>query len=295
MEQEIILIHCMGGLGNQMFQYAAGKALSVRLGLPLKMYFEDHYKHAKRIFALDEFNITVEQPSRTELKSFLPDKGIVRKLKQILGLNYKGRLFRENTMFELDQRFFKIHHGVYLSGFWQHMSYFESIEKQLRNDFTFSKPACGENLITLNDIKSRPVSCSIHIRRTDYINPTSEMYPLTLNYYEKAVSRLENEIKDEPYYFIFSDDPEWVTNNFAAVPKERMTIISHNDGTRAHEDLRLMSACNHQIIANSSFSWWGAWLNNDKNKRIIYPDKWTVKINAQHTGLFDKIGIIIAC
>ena len=270
----MVLVHLMGGLGNQMFQYAAGRALSSRIDLPLKVYFDDHYKLAKRNFALDCFQIEVEFPSKSELKSFLPDKGIIRKIKQLSGQHYTGKLFREKALFDLDAEFFQIKQPVYLSGFWQNIKYFSEIEDLIRKEFAFSREPGSSNVQTINEIESKDVSCSIHIRRTDYTNPASGLYALPIDYYKQAITEIESRTRIRPHYFIFSDDAEWVRENFLIVPKTQRTIISHNSGNEAHEDMRLMASCNHNIIANSSLSWWGAWLNPNKSKVVIAPKNW---------------------
>ncbi|MEQ8239750.1 MAG: alpha-1,2-fucosyltransferase [Cyclobacteriaceae bacterium] len=289
----MILVHLMGGLGNQMFQYAAGKALSTRLNLPLKVHFEDHYQHAKRNFALEVFNIKSTFPTPDELNTYLPDRGIKRKLKQLFKLPYQGKLYREPEIFVLDQGFFEIASGVYLSGFWQHTGYFDPIETALRDDFTFKNPAKGENLRVLEAIQSKPLTCSIHIRRTDYTNPASGLYPLPISYYQESVKTLEDTIHQKPNYYIFSDDADWVQDNFTAVPRARMSIVAHNDGAHAHEDMRLMATCDHHIIANSSFSWWGAWLNADNDKKLIAPFSWDNSLNSKKSGLFSSNDILL--
>lgn len=289
----MILTHLMGGIGNQMFQYAAAKSLASRLSMEQTLYFEDHYDLANRNFALSVFNISCRQASDKELNEYLPSRGVKRRLKKLLGINYTGKLYREQHMFLLDKGFFNIDKEVFFSGFWQNYRYFKDVEEELREDFRFVTSPSGLNETTINKIQSTDTSVSVHVRRTDYINPKSGLYPLPLSYYERAIKKLESDLGKSPHYFFFSDDPEWVRETFGSMMGDRFSLIEHNDGQHGHEDLRLMSTCNHHIIANSSFSWWGAWLNSKPNKKVIAPEVWMKNHPEAREALFNSDNILI--
>jgi len=119
---------------------------------------------------------------------------------------------------------------------------------------------------------SKSNSVSLHIRRGDYLSKSVEVFePLNLDYYYSGIEYFNNTIK-EPHYFVFSDDIEWAKSNF--VQSSSYTVVDYNGADKGYEDMRLMSLCKHNIIANSSFSWWGAWLNRNPDKNVLAPKKW---------------------
>ena len=161
----------------------------------------------------------------------------------------------------------------YLDGYFQSFKYFELIADQIRNELS---PVTDYGKLDL-EVKSKiesVESVSIHVRRGDYVTSKASMKTLgvcDLDYYDRAINEIVRRLGD-PHFFIFSDDPEWSKENLK-VPGS-VTYVSHNSGPTAFQDIRLMSICNHHIIANSTFSWWGAWLNSSKEKIVITPKKW---------------------
>jgi hypothetical protein len=288
----MVLVHLMGGLGNQLFQYAAGKALSIRLAVPLKLYFEDHYRLANRSYALGVFDIEEHFPTRNELNDYLPAKGIERRIKKLFNVSYTGKLYRDKELFCFDNQFMEIRDGVFLSGFWQNKNYFESIEHLLRKELVFKVPADYTNQNKINEITSREISVSIHVRRTDYTNPASGLYALPTDYYSAAIKTLEKRLSSPPFYYVFSDDVEWALQNFMVLLGNRFELITNNREA-AHEDLRLMAACHHHILANSSFSWWAAWLNTTRNKIVVAPKEWMKGVTIADEALFTKNDVLI--
>jgi hypothetical protein len=172
----------------------------------------------------------------------------------------------------------------YLSGLWQTEKYFKDCEEIIRTEFTFKQPLNKKNS-ELSETIRRKNSVSIHIRRGDYIY-NSEEYKIhglcSIDYYKKAVECIANKA-GELTLFIFSDDIEWVKNNLKF---DFPIIFVDNNVDDIHEDLRLMSLCKHNIIANSTFSWWGAWLNNNKEKIVIAPKKWFNEFEADTKDIY---------
>jgi len=231
--------------------------------------------HTIRDFELDVFKIDAEISRETWTRKL---KAIAGKLSKLFdGSNH---LFRETEKIFLGD-FEKIAAPVYLDGFWQNEKYFLSIADSLRNkDFIPVKPVSGLNSELLREMKS--TSCaSIHVRRNDYVtNADAAKFHGTcsVEYYELAAKMIA-EKKGVNHFFVFSDEMEWVNANIHLPYKT--TYVSHNVGRESHWDIFLMKNCNHHIIANSSFSWWGAWLNPSKDKMVIAPEKWFIDPASQ--------------
>ena len=163
--------------------------------------------------------------------------------------------------------------GSYVRGFWQSELYFKSIEELIRKDFTFASEPTGSNKELAKAIATQQ-AVSLHIRRGDYVNiqSTNEYHgTCSIEYYQKAIEYILSNLSD-PVFYIFSDDLPWVKANLDVSAPH--IFAEGNDATTNFEDLRLMSLCKHHIIANSSFSWWGAWLNPSKTKIVIAPKRW---------------------
>jgi Glycosyl transferase family 11 len=161
----------------------------------------------------------------------------------------------------------------YLMGYWQSEQYFADIANIIREDFTFKLPMSQQNAELAKQI-NQVNAVSLHIRRGDYANNPETMatYGLcSLDYYKEAIRYIVERV-NAPHFFIFSDDINWVKNNLKIdYPYQ---YVDHNHGTESYNDMRLMSLCKHHIIANSSFSWWGAWLNRNPEKLVVAPQKW---------------------
>jgi hypothetical protein len=158
---------------------------------------------------------------------------------------------------------------TYLHGYWQSEKYFADIEAQLRQDFAF--PALtGRNVEFASELESE-LSISLHVRRGDYLNLAAHTV-CSQEYYQAAVKEMIRKVSGDPRIYVFSDDPEWARQNLKfSVPTQ---VVDHNSGAADFEDMRLMSLCKHNIIANSSFSWWAAWLNANADKNVIAPKAW---------------------
>lgn len=267
------------GLGNQLFQYALAKSLHISnkksVFLDTSFYATERSLINPRNFQLDQFqiNLLTITDDRINNKSISLRKKIFNKIN-----NYCRPYFKQSIVFEkyidYDENIKFIKQGAYLLGYWQDERYFQSIESELRNDLKFSIKPIGKNLFFLDLISKQNDSVCIHIRRGDYITDDfvkNNLEICSLEYYYEAIKLIKEKISN-PLFYVFSDEPDWVRDNFK--PSIVYNLIDHNSEADATEDLRLMSACKHTIISNSSFSWWAAWLNNYNGKIIIAPKVW---------------------
>ena len=274
----MIIANIIGGLGNQMFQYATARALSKKLDQPLLLDtsdFDGYQLHNG--FELDQiFDIAPKLASVSDLRNLLGWQAspIIRKAiskKKFLFLR-KRELIVE-PYFQFWDELENIPQDAYLLGYWQSEKYFKLIETTIRSDFSFKQKMSSKNQEIADEIlKSNAVS--IHIRRGDYLlNPAAnKVHGLcSLEYYNKAIQYIVERVKN-PSFFVFSDDIDWAKTNLnISYPS---VYVSHNQGAESFNDMRLMSLCNHNIIANSSFSWWGAWLNKNPKKFVVAPKRW---------------------
>ena len=253
----MIIVRILGGLGNQMFQYAYAKSLQEK-GYQVKIDLSKIKKYKLHGgYQLDKFKIDLEVS--TPLSNFLSKLGLRKSIKE------KSLLF--------NPKFLKIPKNEYVKGYFQTEKYFSDIREVLLKQFVVKKELSNSTLKYLKEITIENNSCSIHIRRGDYIenSKANEVHgTCDLEYYKEAIKHLRKEFKDVTF-FIFSDDISWVKKNLKV---KNATYIEHE--VIPHEDMHLMSACKHNITANSSFSWWGAWLNQNNNKTVISPKKWFI-------------------
>jgi hypothetical protein len=259
-----------GGLGNQMFQYAAGKSLSVRRNTELRLDISWYQKYNLRKFNLSHFNINASIESSDATMNVKPSL----KLSNIFSGKNKGEMnhiYREKDM-SFDPNVLSLPDNSYLFGNWQHENYFIEIRDLLLKEFNPIIEPSGLNSKLLQKILEVD-SIGIHIRRGDYASNRKALSfhgLCSLEYYNQAIALLTEKLHS-PELFIFSDEPDWAEKNL--ITDFPVTVMRHNIN-REWEDLRLMKACKHQIIANSSFSWWAAWLNTNPGKTVIAPENW---------------------
>jgi hypothetical protein len=261
----MIVMQLQGGLGNQMFQYACGRAVALRTGKKLILDLS-HYlnKSQQRQYYLHYMNIQARTvQSMDELKMLANAMGIM-----------KIGIFKE-AQFHFDPRVLALKDDVILAdGYWQSEKYFYDVAENIRTDFTPRLGSISEEGLHMGGEMQNAMSVAVHVRHGDYItNPTFAKVHgvLSMDYYIKAISVIRS-IYQDVHCYIFSDDIKWCRNAFKYV--SNMSIIEHTSVTNDHEDLWLMSQCKHNIIANSSYSWWGAWLNNHPEKIIVAPQYW---------------------
>lgn len=268
----MIIINLTGGLGNQMFQYSFGRYLAIKNNTELKYHFTNALLNTKREFELDVFNIKADKVTRLDLKKVGVSNNLFLNrvfylLDEKFHLSFNKKTITENKNIDFIKNK-KIDHDVYLQGFWQNDSFLNEIENVIRGDFSFLPPLDENNNNILNIIKSVN-SVSVHVRRGDYLTNkanTAKYGFIGIDYYVNAIKNIEQSVKN-PVFFIFSDDMEWCKNNLNFINEKY--FVDWNIGKDSYKDMQLMSLCKHNIIANSTFSWWGSWLNNNKKKIII--------------------------
>ena len=274
----MIISNILGGLGNQMFQYAAGRALSLRnnSGLYLDIGGFENYKLHHGFLLNQVFSLPANIASQRDIGKVLGWQA-TPKLRRVL-FHPRFSWLRSKRM--VVEPHFNFWPGLgdapfdcYLHGYWQSEKYFADQSEAIRADFTFLHPLDERNRQVVEMMRLAN-AVSLHIRRGDYAsNPktlaTHGLCPL--EYYRSAVEFVVNQV-ESPNFFVFSDDMVWAKENLKiSMPCH---FIGHNQGAESYKDMQLMSQCRHHIIANSSFSWWGAWLNPYPGKIVIAPRKW---------------------
>ena len=268
-----------------MFQYAAGRALANRLGTQLKLNISDFEHSDLRRYELKYFKIHESIASYKEIFQLKYDheRFIDRIFRKLQGrqVPLSCRVYDE-PHFHFDPCFDKLQNETFLVGYFQSEKYFSAISGSIRQEFQPKALLQGEVKTIAEKIKSCN-AVGIHFRLGDYLsNPISNNYHgiCSMDYYQEAIARISRQCS-HPIFFLFSDDMEWVRQNFRI--KRPVFFVEHHCYDKASEDIRLMSLCKHNIIANSTFSWWGAWLNANPCKLVIAPHRW-FNINSIDTS-----------
>jgi hypothetical protein len=272
----MIVMRLKGGLGNQMFQYALGRRLSIDHHTPLILETSSFNEDHLRDYRLNTFQIDA---SASDKLLFFPTTGPKRHINTVLQffrslLSGPFNIFKEQY-FGFDPRVLQCSANAFFDGFWQSEQYFLPIRKTLLADFLPVQVLSGQLAQTVQQIDGSP-AVSIHVRRSDYVsNPTTMAFHgvCSKEWYEEAAHYMKAHVPNV-HFFVFSDDYEWAKNNLA-FDAPTTFVKPSPDGLECH-DLYAMSLCQHNVIANSSFSWWGAWLNQNPNKIVIAPKQWFV-------------------
>lgn len=274
-----IVSRLFGGAGNQLFQYAAGRALADLRGVDL--HIDARYVGGTRADCLGHFAKAryVHAPDLPPAKS----DGILRYAAWRL-FGRDPAFHRERTL-AFNPDFFDLPTNTYLHGYWQSERYFKSIRERLRDDLTFTSALDPANADMAARIDATPHAVSVHVRRGDYLDCGS-FAACTPDYYRNAVDRIANDLDGPLTCFVFSNDPEWARDNLALGAEQ--VVVDINDETRGPFDMHLMSRCAHHVIANSTFSWWGAWLNPDPAKRVVAPRHWFGKAKLANPDLIPE-------
>ncbi|MHB8651999.1 MAG: alpha-1,2-fucosyltransferase [Minisyncoccota bacterium] len=279
----MIITRLSGGIGNQLFQYAFGRSLSLETTTNLKLDLSSFGEQKNsRAYKLNAFNIRAEVATHDNFKSIgvldparrdmlhRTMRWIHRAMEYFVPLSKKKFIIEPSFRFQPE--LLTISQSCYLSGVWQTEKYFARIADILREEITPKEdPGAATKAWIQNTRECNSVS--LHVRRGDYVtNAKTHQFHGVCSppYYQRAMNFIDQKIS-HPVYFIFSDDMEWVRKNFQ-IPG-RVVYVSDKK-IPDHEELLIMSSCKHHIIANSSFSWWGAWLNTDPKKIVIAPRKW---------------------
>ncbi|WP_373399048.1 alpha-1,2-fucosyltransferase [Algoriphagus halophilus] len=272
-----------GGLGNQMFQFALAIVMD-SIGKPTKISVNDYilHEHYQGFELIKAFDIPICFDDRFRViyvSKFLRPLLVHSKLnwfkkfaKNIF--RFSDNIYYEKDEFCFDQKIYELD-NYYLIGGWKSTLYFDSHKSLIQEVFNFKKPIDDVNLSVSRKIQSCN-SVAVHIRRGNYSDPSQNQNRVLLDatdYYKNAFQYI-NEHVTNPVFYIFSDDPEWVRKN---IKGDNVFYISHNTGPNSYLDMYLMSICKHFIIANSSFSWWPAWLSKSEEKIVVSPDTWEAK------------------
>jgi hypothetical protein len=269
------LARLFGGLGNQMFQYACARRLAHGLGSRLKLDLTAFERYGPRRYALDRLSPSAEVAAAREVEDFLRRARVSGRLPRWLlrgipGLRYE--VFRERS-FAFDPAVLELRGNILLEGYWQSERYFRDIAEVVRREFGLkAAPSAGGAALAARILGSNAVS--VHVRRGDFVsNPeASRVHGVCgVDYYRRAVELIAG-TELQPHFFLFSDDPAWAEENLRL--RFPATLVGSAGQEDAAEHLQLMSLCRHHIIANSTFSWWGAWLNPKPDKKVIAPQKW---------------------
>lgn len=272
----MIVSRLEGGLGNQMFQYAAGLRLAAARNTRLKLdlsKLDDPTMSTPRSYELGVFAVTAEVASLDEVKALTAGgRGLMGRLADRLSRSSARPPGLERS-FHFDSRVLTFFDGAYLRGYWQSERYFADAADRLRREFSWKREPEGKNAEMIDEI-SACNAVSLHVRRGDYVtNPVAHSVHGTcsIDYYRHAVDHLASRIEN-PIFFLFSDDPDWTREHLEL--RGSVRLVDHNGPGAGSEDLRLMSRCAHHIIANSTFSWWGAWLNPSPDKIVVASKQW---------------------
>ncbi len=291
----MIIVKLQGGLGNQMFQYAAGKYLAqkhnVELKLDLKFLLDRSLRKnfVFRDYDLDIFGICKEK-YQTNINV---DFGRYRRLSRIkyyLASKINSNLpkYVRESPYSFDESFFQIPDHSYLEGYWQSCRYFEEIASQIRSDFQILHEFSEIGVHLLSHIRSTNAVC-VNVRRADFVNINKANLHhgfCDLNYFKSSIDTIKSLIEN-PTFFIFSDDIAWCVEKFKFL--DNVTIVTHEyAGRKFSQYLNLMTNCKHFIIPNSTFGWWAAWLGGNSGKIVIAPSKWYMNKKMDTRELLPK-------
>jgi hypothetical protein len=277
----MIISRIVGGLGNQMFQYAAGRSLSIKHAVPYLLDINEFsYSNSHQGFELERiFTIPAAIAKDEEIRNITGWQSY-RFAQKFLTLRH-ANVLRKNSLiieakFNYSSSILNSPSNCYLIGYWQSEKYFSSIKETIRADFVFRSPMSDSNK-RIAEVIGATNSVSMHVRRGDYIsnNKTFSVHGVcSVEYYERAIRYIADHVNN-PVFFIFSDDFDWIRENLKV--NYPYYYVDNNRGSASYNDMHLMSLCSHNIIANSTFSWWGAWLNLNNKKIVIAPKKWFAK------------------
>ncbi len=285
----MILARLTGGLGNQMFQYAAGRALADRLGAKLLLDTRalQHVltldAYTRRDFALAPFQLRARAASEEELAAWpkwVVDVGMRLALARPL---FRRWYFESGIAY--DPRVLSLQAPVCLVGYWQSERYFSEVAERVRADFELREPLHGANAQMLDRARA-PDSVGLHVRRGDFVHlaTAAKMHgACSLDYYRRAIAILRSR-KPNCHFLVFTDDPQWARGE---LPLDADALFVTGNAETPHCDLALMRACKHHIIANSSFSWWAAWLGASAEQIVVAPTPWyaTPKLDARDLAI----------
>ena len=267
------LIKMIGGLGNQMFIYAfylqmRKRFSDTRIDLSDMRHYHAHNGYElDRVFGISDREFCIAKP-----------------LKKVLEFLFFKVILERKQNLETMEAFTKsyAYPFLYFKGFYQSERFFKDVDGEVRQAFAFDlNKANAESQTLARQIKENPHAVSLHVRRGDYMEPKFyKRYGTVCSqaYFQRAVEMMLAQVP-QAHFYIFSDDVEWVQQNLRL---PRATVVSCNRGADSWQDMMLMSLCRHNIICNSTFSWWGAWLNANPEKRVIAPSRWLADVDMPY-------------
>jgi hypothetical protein len=288
--KEKVIVQLTGGLGNQLFQYAVARAISLRNNMDLKVDINFFKTYKWHDYSLNPFNILKDYISEVDINKSVYNHSLYKKMLVKLGfkINWDESIYQERSL-DYDDKVLGIKKTTYLKGYWQSEKYFEEIADVIRKDFRITIEPSPLNDAVLKDINSVN-AVALHVRRGNFVSEPDLLSfhgTCSLEYYQKAVEYM-NERVENPVYFLFSNDITWCKESLNL--DININYVDINSDKTDYEDLRLMMNCKHQIIANSTFSWWGAWLNENPDKIVIAPKQWFADeaMNGQTSDLIPE-------
>lgn len=265
----MVIVRFKGGLGNQLFQYGLYKNLEL-LGKDVRADISDYEENRdSRNFLLRDIGMKLVYANANDIEKY---RGRLNSIIEIVRRKYglrKSYFGEKEDIF--DKKIFLLD-DIYLDGFWQNELYFKEIESEIREELI--KLLYQNDNVKKTDLKNKienENSIAVHIRRGDYIKKNSIYTNLgESDYYDKAIEHIRDKVEN-PVFYLFSDDTEWIKEKYRG---KEFVIVEDYEGKSEQEDLILMSKCKHNIIANSSYSWWAAWINCNNKKIVIAPKEW---------------------
>ncbi|MHA7775272.1 alpha-1,2-fucosyltransferase [Roseibium sp. M-1] len=254
-----------------MFQYAMGRSLAVSSGQRLKLDLSGLQKYKLRDYELNQFQIKAAPLGKWERK-IRKNYGSLAFVRALVPAARCVDVEEDGLPFKSHIKALKT--PAYLNGYWQSEKYFDDIADVIRSDFTLKSDFTPQRLAVLSKIKTSTVAVSVHVRRGDYVsNPKANATHGTCepDWYDAAMARMADKY-NKPDFFVFSDDIAWAIENLPSHPS--MSFVEPQQDGKDVQDMHLMAACRSHIVANSSFSWWGAWLNPGGGKHVIAPAQW---------------------
>ncbi len=276
----------MGGLGNQMFQYAFARSIALRTGaevvLDTSVLERTYAGVTRRVFALSGFSIVARVADSDEAAHMRLERGPLERLRKgadrILPLRYRRVV--EDRFGGFNAAALRLRPPVYLSGYWQSEKYFIDHALDIRREFSLRQPLSARGQEYLAQIREQP-SVSVHVRRGDYMaNPANLAYHgvQEASYYRSAIQLLvagHGPLRA----FVFSDDRDWAREHLQF--DARTTVVELTGDSADHEEIHLMASCDHHVISNSSFGWWGAWLGANEHRQVVAPQRWFAAPNVR--------------
>jgi hypothetical protein len=266
----MIITEINGGLGNQLFQYAAGLALSSKHKTALKINVQFNTQDTKRKQALSNFQLDIQEAGPEEIEKYYPNSNLQRAIQKLLPAGWNK--FYKEFGFAYQPSFQYLSSDVYLKGYWQSEQYFSSIASIIKESFVLHPSCYNKASACIQEIESSE-SVSLHVRKGDYLQSPYKDYYATLesDYYNKAIAFLQ-QFSPALKIFVFTDDTIWVKEHLRL--HASFELVSGNQTNSMLEDFQAMQSCKYHVIANSSFSWWTAWLGSREGKQVIAPKNW---------------------